>query len=163
MVRALATWEDVLVLRVAGEVDLLTVRPLRKRLYQHVPGAYPVVVLDFTAVSFLGACGIGLLVDIAESALAAEITLRLVAPSRAVQRPLEVTGVDALLPPTATVLKAVSDLTDARPHGSRLVHHTEVIALNDLLSYDLPAQVLSTTDGTSANQPVIRPPGPLRR
>jgi anti-sigma B factor antagonist len=134
MTRALATWEEVLVLRVSGELDLLTIGQLRTRLHQHVPGAYRVVVLDFTEVSFLGACGISLLVEIAEKALASEITLLLIASSRAVRRALEVTGVDELLSPIATVIKALSGLTDppTDTDDGRVVCHTEAITLGDL-------------------------------
>jgi anti-sigma B factor antagonist len=134
MTRALATWEEVLVLRVSGEIDLLTIGQLRTRLHQHVPGAYQVVVLDFTEVSFLGACGISLLVEIAEEALASETTLLLVASSRAVRRALEVTKVDELLPPIATVIEALSDLTDppTDTDDGRAVYHTEAITLDDL-------------------------------
>jgi anti-sigma B factor antagonist len=98
--RALAIWKEVLVLQVAGETDLATVARLRQRLYEQVPGIHQVVILDFTEVSFLGACGISLLIEITDQAHAAGIALQLVAPGRAVRRALAVTGVDKLSPPT---------------------------------------------------------------
>lgn len=99
--------EGVLVLRVAGEVDLATIEQLREHLVAHMSGVHRGVVLDCTRVSFLAACGIGLLVDLAEQAHAREVPLRLVAHCRAVLRVLELTGVEALVPRAATVAEAV--------------------------------------------------------
>jgi anti-anti-sigma factor len=100
--------EKVLVLRVTGEVDLLTVGRLRDCLHGHLSGAYRAVVLDCTEVSFLAACGIGLLVEIADRAHAAGVTMRLVVKSRVVLRALQVTGVNELVPRAATVAEAVA-------------------------------------------------------
>ena len=97
----------VLVLRVVGEIDLATVGRLRDHLYKHLPGAQRGVVLDCTEVSFLSACGIGLLVEIADQARADGVALRLVAQSRVVLRALEVTGVGELVPRAPTVAQAV--------------------------------------------------------
>jgi anti-sigma B factor antagonist len=68
---------------------------------------YPAVVLDCTEVSFLAACGIGLLVEIADQTLAEGMALRLVAQNRVVRRALEVTRVTGLVPLAATVAEAV--------------------------------------------------------
>ncbi|MFZ0118654.1 MAG: STAS domain-containing protein [Pseudonocardiaceae bacterium] len=99
--------ERVLVWRVAGEIDLVTVERLRNHLSKHALGAHRGVVLDCTGVSFLAACGIGLLTEIADQARAEGVTLRLVAQNRTVLRALEVTGVEGLLPRVATVAEAV--------------------------------------------------------
>lgn len=99
--------EQVLVLRVSGEVDLVSVERLRQLLRKHVPHARRGVVLDFTDVSFLAACGIGLLVELAEQAHTHEVALRLVAHHRAILRPLEALGLDSLLPRATTVAQAV--------------------------------------------------------
>jgi anti-anti-sigma factor len=100
--------EGVLVLRVAGEVDLATVGRLRNHLHKHVPGTHRGVVLDCTEVSFLAMCGIGLLVETADQARAAGVALRLVVKNRVVLRALEVTEVDGLVPRAATVAEAVA-------------------------------------------------------
>ncbi len=100
--------QGVLVVRVVGELDLATVGQLRDHLHQHLPGAGRGVVLDCTRVSFLAACGIGLLVEITDRARADGIPLRLVAHSRLVLRALEVTGADELVPRAATVAEAVA-------------------------------------------------------
>jgi anti-sigma B factor antagonist len=102
---------EVLVLRVAGEVDLATVGLLREHLYQRVRGAHRGVVLDCTEVSLLAACGIGLLVEIADHVRARGMALRLVARNRVVLRALEVTQVGTLLPRAATVAEAVTQVS----------------------------------------------------
>jgi anti-sigma B factor antagonist len=100
--------EGVLVVRVVGEVDSATVGWLREHLHKHLSGVHRGVVLDFTEVSFLAACGIGLLVELVDQARAEGVALRLVARSRAVLRALEVTGVEELVPRAATVAEAVT-------------------------------------------------------
>jgi anti-sigma B factor antagonist len=108
-VTALPSSDDrVLVLRVVGELDLATVGRLQEYLHEQLLGAYRGVVLDCTEMSFLAACGIGLLVEIADQARAEGMELRLVAQSRVVLRALEVTGVDQQVPRAATVAEAVA-------------------------------------------------------
>ena len=99
--------EGVLVLQMAGEIDLATVGQLQQYLYKHALGGPRGVVLDCTEVSFLAACGVSLLVEIADRSRAQGVALRLVAQSRAVLRALEVTGVNGLVPRAATVAEAV--------------------------------------------------------
>jgi anti-sigma B factor antagonist len=100
--------EGVLVLRVIGEVDLVTVGQLREQLHNYVPVEDRGVVLDCTGVSFLAACGIGLLAEIADRARAEGMALRLVVESRLVQRALEITLADQLISRASTVAEAVA-------------------------------------------------------
>ena len=101
--------ENVAVLQLAGEVDLRTVERLRECLYGHLSGgAYQGIVLDCNKVTFLAACGIGLLVEIVDRARRAGVQIRLVARSRAVLRALEVTRTNGLVPRVATVADAVA-------------------------------------------------------
>jgi anti-anti-sigma factor len=99
---------EVLVLRVVGEVDLFTVGHLRKQLDQQVCPAHRAVVLDCTGVSFLAACGIGVLVEFAAQARARGLLLRLVTTGQMVRRALEATQVDGLLPRVTTVAEAIA-------------------------------------------------------
>lgn len=110
-VTALPSPAGVLVLRVVGEVDLATVGRLRKQLRMHVPSDHRGVVLDCTEVSFLAACGIGLLVEIVDRARAEGMALRLVAQSRLVLRALEVALADQLILRATTVAEAVAQCT----------------------------------------------------
>ena len=100
---------NVLVLKLAGEVDLRTVERLRECLYAHLSaGAYRGIVLDCAELTFLAACGIGLLVEIVDRGRRAGVQIRLVARSRAVLRALEVTRTNGLVPRAATVADAVA-------------------------------------------------------
>ena len=101
--------DNVLVLRVVGEIDLCTVERLREYLDSHLSGgAYRGMVLDCAKVSFLAACGISLLVEIVDRARHAQVQIRLVTRSRAVLRALEVTSVNELVPRADTVDEAVA-------------------------------------------------------
>jgi anti-sigma B factor antagonist len=101
--------DNVLVLQLAGEIDLRTVERLRECLYAHLSaGAYRGIVLDCTEVTFLAACGIGLLVEIVDQARGVQVQIRLLARTRAVLRALAVTGANELVPRAATVADAVA-------------------------------------------------------
>jgi hypothetical protein len=65
--RCLAAWRGVGT-AVVGEVDLITVDRLREQLHHSLRSDCRGLVLDFTGVSFLAACAIGVLVEIAERA-----------------------------------------------------------------------------------------------
>jgi len=73
------------VLRVAGEIDLLTVEQLRAALDQALAGTRRSVVVDVQGVSFVDCAGIGLLVDAQWRARRRGVRLRIL-PGRAVAR-----------------------------------------------------------------------------
>jgi anti-sigma B factor antagonist len=82
------------VLRVAGEIDLLTVEQLRAALDQALAGTRRSVVVDVQGVSFVDCAGIGLLVDAQWRARRRGVRLRIL-PGRAVARTaalLDLTG-----------------------------------------------------------------------
>ncbi|TWP47554.1 STAS domain-containing protein [Lentzea tibetensis] len=87
---------DVVVLAVRGEVDTCTGRPLRDRLLEHVRSGGPHLVIDLTAVTFLGAAGLTVLVTVRDAALAAGLRVCLVARARPVLLPMSITGLDAV-------------------------------------------------------------------
>jgi anti-anti-sigma factor len=95
--------DEVVVLRVAGEIDLLTANLLGERVReQQLLPTNRVVVLDLSGVSFMGSSG---LAEIVAAAQADSAQLVLVATSRAVLRPLEATG----LLPMLTVYESVDE------------------------------------------------------
>ncbi|MDQ4009421.1 MAG: STAS domain-containing protein [Actinomycetota bacterium] len=100
--------QGVVVLRVVGEVDLATLGWLREHLHKYVSSDYRGVVLDCTEVPFLAACGISLLVEIAERAHAQGMALRLVTHTPLVLRALQAALADQLIPRAATVAEAVA-------------------------------------------------------
>ena len=82
------------VLTVRGEVDMLTSTLLRDRLLTHVRDTVGQVVVDLTGVGFLAAAGLTVLMNAREAAVAAGVTLCLVASTRPVLLPLTITGLD---------------------------------------------------------------------
>jgi anti-sigma B factor antagonist len=100
--------QGVMVLRVVGEVDLATLGWLQEHLHKYVSSDYRGVVLDCTEVSFLAACGISLLVEIAERAHAEGMALRLVTHTPLVLRALQAALADQLIPRAPTVAEAVA-------------------------------------------------------
>lgn len=86
--------EDLTVLTVRGEVDTLTAPRLAVALDGLLDGAGTGqrVAVDLEGVSFLASSGLGVLIDGARRAARDGRTLFVVATTRAVLRPLEVTG-----------------------------------------------------------------------
>jgi len=86
---------EAVVLSVRGEVDMSTGPFLQRALLSHLANAAPQVTVDLTGVSFLGAAGLAVLVNVKRAAVAAESRLRLVAHTRVVLLPLTITGLDS--------------------------------------------------------------------
>jgi anti-sigma B factor antagonist len=100
-----------LVVHVAGELDRETVEELSDCLDGAVRSVDPPapVVVDLTAVDFIGACGIGLLLDHRDKCRRKGSALVVVANTVAVLRPLQVlelTGVLGVRPCLPDVLAA---------------------------------------------------------
>ena len=100
----------VAVVRATGEVDATTVPVLRSRLADAVSDTTRDVALDLAGVEFMGSSGLSMLVEAQRAATARGGVLRLAAPSRAVLRPLELTGLLELFAVYSDTAAAVSDL-----------------------------------------------------
>ncbi|WP_029431886.1 STAS domain-containing protein [Blastococcus sp. URHD0036] len=88
-----ATGEDgVVTVTVVGEVDTFTAPVLRSSLDTQLEQQPRELVIDLSGVQFLGSAGLAVLVETQKSARSRDVELRLVATTRAVTRPLEVTG-----------------------------------------------------------------------
>jgi anti-sigma B factor antagonist len=85
-----------------GELDTFTAPQLRSSIAGQLAGQPRELVLDLSAVDFLGSAGLGTLVETQHLARDRNIALRLVASSRAVLRPLQVTGLIELFTITNT-------------------------------------------------------------
>ncbi|ALG06985.1 STAS domain-containing protein [Kibdelosporangium phytohabitans] len=99
--------EDTSVLRVVGDVTIESVPivDLRvRRVCRSDPGA---LLVDLTGVSFFGAAGLTLLLDIHRRTQLADTTLLLVAPSHIV-RLLRITGLEPVFQIHDTVRHAVA-------------------------------------------------------
>jgi anti-anti-sigma factor len=90
--------QGVLVMRIGGELDLLTVPDLRVRVVAATEQAIGPVVIDLTDVGFLSSAGLQLLISV-HSDLAAENRMLgvVTGDNRPVVRPMQVTGLDQLL------------------------------------------------------------------
>ncbi len=84
--------------RVAGEVDISTTPALRERLLTVLDGPGQGVLLDLSAVTFMDASGLGVLVFIKRMVEEREGTLRLLAPPPAIRRLLKAGGLSGQFP-----------------------------------------------------------------
>ena len=84
------------VLMVSGEIDTLTAPPFTAAMDELVGSAGEALVVDLSGVRFLASSGLAVLISAAHRAEERGIRLRLVVSSRAVHRPLEITGTDEL-------------------------------------------------------------------
>ncbi len=87
---------DTAVLTVRGEIDTLTAPAFTAATEELLTASGEVLVMDLTEVRFLASSGLAVLINAAHRAEDRGIRLRLVITSRAVRRPLEITGTAAL-------------------------------------------------------------------
>jgi anti-sigma B factor antagonist len=87
---------DTAVLAVRGEVDTLTAPAFTAATDDLLSTSGDILVMDLTEVRFLASSGLAVLIKAAHRAEDRGIRLRLVISSRAVRRPLEITGTAAL-------------------------------------------------------------------
>jgi anti-sigma B factor antagonist len=84
--------DGVVTVTVVGEVDTFTAPVLRSTLDSQLELQPRELVIDLSGVQFLGSAGLAVLVETQKSSRSREVALRLIASTRAVTRPLEVTG-----------------------------------------------------------------------
>ena len=77
---------------VVGEVDTFTAPVLRSSLDNQLESQPTELVIDLCGVQFLGSAGLAVLVETQKAARSRDVGLKLIASTRAVTRPLEVTG-----------------------------------------------------------------------
>lgn len=77
---------------VVGEVDTFTAPVLRASLDTQLEQQPTDLVIDLCGVQFLGSAGLAVLVETQKAARSRDVGLTLIASTRAVTRPLEVTG-----------------------------------------------------------------------
>lgn len=107
MVRRIPYRADLLVVTVAGEVDLRTAPVLAEAFDADT---IPVTVVDLTRVTFLSAAGLGVLVKQAERAQTERRHLGLVAQDRVAIRVLRSSGVAAAIPTFESLSDAMREL-----------------------------------------------------
>jgi anti-sigma B factor antagonist len=88
-----APFDDVITLSTSSDGDGTVTAPvLRASLDTQLEQQPTELVIDLCGVQFLGSAGLAVLVETQKSARSRDVGLRLVANTRAVTRPLEVTG-----------------------------------------------------------------------
>lgn len=94
----------VVLMAVAGEVDMLTSPQLRAMVLEQLEvGGVERLVLALDGVTFLGTSGLAVLVELREATRAAGVELRLSSATHQVLRPLEIAGLIPLFGMYATV------------------------------------------------------------
>ena len=96
-------------LRVDGEVDMLSSPNLRQAISGQISGARPRrLLIDLDGVEFLGTSGLAALVEARAEALGGGVELWLVCSSRQVLRPLEIAGLIELFQVTHSKSEAMA-------------------------------------------------------
>jgi stage II sporulation protein AA (anti-sigma F factor antagonist) len=96
-----------LVITVAGEVDFETISALDEALASAAEEAPPVVIADFTEVTFMDSTGLNALLTAHRELLARGRRLALAGAQPAVLRVLDLTGADKVIPIYSTVDQAL--------------------------------------------------------
>ncbi|MGW0118573.1 STAS domain-containing protein [Streptomyces sp. NPDC003327] len=102
------------VLSVGGELDMETVGRLEDHLRQQLGQGRPHLVLDLSAVGFMDSSGLNVLIRAVHMARENGGDLYLAAPTSAVRRILEITGVTTTMPPHDGVAEALAAAGGAR-------------------------------------------------
>ena len=97
--------------KVLGEVDLATAPAFQRAMQQQVTLRQKFVV-DMDGVDFLSSAGLAVLADLRKQMADQEIKWAMVAARNTVTRPLEITGLTAILPVFTTVPAAVESIAD---------------------------------------------------
>ncbi|HET9142464.1 STAS domain-containing protein [Actinophytocola sp.] len=103
-----------LIVRFTGEIDMTTAEAVRKALtaaHNDVAAPHPVVV-DLAGVTFFGSSGVAELIVANQRAIDQHTPLRIVATSRVVLRPLDITGIAPTLAIHPDIPTALAPPTD---------------------------------------------------
>ena len=105
---------DVVVARVAGEVDLATAGGIGSELSSAVPNQALGLVIDLTATTYLDSSGVSLVFDLSERLRRRQQELRLVIPEGApLRRVLRIVDAAGSVPILATVTDAAAEIRGA--------------------------------------------------
>ncbi|MDG4664545.1 STAS domain-containing protein [Mycobacterium sp. 236(2023)] len=108
--------DAAVVVRARGEVDTGTIEKLSAALEAAVAAAAShrtrALVIDLDGVTYFGSAGLNALLNCCEKARAESVAVRVVATNAEVLRPIEVTRVNAVLPPYPTLAEALATLED---------------------------------------------------
>ena len=96
-------------LRVSGEIDMLTSPILRQGIAEQLSGEQARLLIDLDGVDFLGTSGLAALVEARSAAEEHSVELWLVCTNRQVLRPLEIAGLTSLFRIAGSVAQALGE------------------------------------------------------
>jgi anti-sigma B factor antagonist len=107
----IGTRGSAVVVAVRGELDLATVPVLRERLdsLDEVSTSPAPLVVDLSALTFIGSAGLALLVDLHNKSKERDIPLALVVAGSVVPRAIQVTALDQVFSLYGTLDEALAD------------------------------------------------------
>lgn len=103
--------DGVCVLRLCGDVDLLTVSSLQRALEDTPARTSHRVILDCTRLSYIDSTGLSLLANFCKAGL----RVVLATPSSTVRRILHIMALDGLVPAASSVSEALRMLAERAP------------------------------------------------
>jgi len=105
---------DVVVARVAGEIDLATASGVGAELSSAVPNKALGLVIDLTGTTYLDSSGVSLLFDLAERLRMRQQAIRLAVPEEApLRRVLQIVDAGGAVPVLPTVEDATAEIRAA--------------------------------------------------
>ncbi|GAB7142073.1 STAS domain-containing protein [Mycobacterium riyadhense] len=108
-----ADHDGVVVLSIGGEIDLVTAPALEKAIGAVVADNPKALVIDLSAVEFLGSVGLKILAATYEK-LGSSAEFGVVARGPATRRPIHLTGLDKTFPLYPTLDDALTGVRDGR-------------------------------------------------
>jgi anti-sigma B factor antagonist len=103
--------EDVVVVRLTGELDISVAEPAGQRIVDALPSSARGMVVDMTTLEFIDSSGVSMLFKIARRVESHRQQLRVVAPAgRAVARVLEIVEFERAAPVDLDVDSAVAQI-----------------------------------------------------
>jgi anti-sigma B factor antagonist/stage II sporulation protein AA (anti-sigma F factor antagonist) len=107
-------FDDVVVARLSGEVDLSNANAVGDQLRAAIPNRALGLVLDLSGTSYLDSSGVSLIFDLADRLRRRQQQLRLVAPADApLRRILRIVDPGGALPLTDSIDAAVAEIRGA--------------------------------------------------
>ena len=111
----------VLLIKVSGEIDHHSAKPLRESIDRELfYYRAATVILDLSAISFMDSAGLGLILGRYNRVRELDGTLRLLNPTKEIQRLMELAGADRLIPSdyseAGSVKGMMKDRTAIRPN-----------------------------------------------
>lgn len=104
--------DDVVIVTVAGEVDVYTAPQLRSALEERLAAGQNKIVVDLQGVAFIDSTGLGVLVGQLKALRRVEGTMRIVCADERILRLLAITGLDQILPLHDSVDAALAAVDD---------------------------------------------------